>query len=61
MWGIRFVAVLTSLAGSVGSAPAATPPEYPNKPLRYIVATGPGGASDLIGRTLGSTPDILRC
>lgn len=26
--------------------------DYPVKPIRYIVATGPGGASDLIGRTI---------
>jgi tripartite-type tricarboxylate transporter receptor subunit TctC len=41
--------VMASLAGFVGPAPAA---EYPMKPIRYIVATGPGGASDLIGRTV---------
>ena len=27
--------------------------DYPNKPIRYIVATGPGGASDIIARTIG--------
>lgn len=48
-----FVAVLASLAGTLGDALAATPPAYPNRPIRYIVATGPGGASDLIARTLG--------
>lgn len=53
MWSVRFVAVPALLAGLVGGALAATPPEYPNRPIRYIVATGPGGASDLIGRTLG--------
>ena len=35
-----------------GGALAATS-DYPNKPIRYIVATGPGGASDLIARTIG--------
>ena len=49
MWSVRFLAVLASLA-AVHGVPAA---EFPNKPIRYIVATGPGGASDLIGRTLG--------
>jgi tripartite-type tricarboxylate transporter receptor subunit TctC len=48
---VRFVA-LALVAGSVGGASAAVT-EYPNKPIRYIVATGPGGASDLIGRTIG--------
>jgi tripartite-type tricarboxylate transporter receptor subunit TctC len=27
--------------------------EYPSRPIRYIVATGPGGASDLIARVIG--------
>ncbi|MES2563917.1 MAG: tripartite tricarboxylate transporter substrate binding protein [Pseudomonadota bacterium] len=36
----------------VQGAPAAIP-DFPNKPIRYIVATGPGGASDIIARTLG--------
>ena len=49
MWSARFVAVLASLAAVDGVLAA----EFPNKPIRYIVATGPGGASDLIGRTLG--------
>lgn len=49
MRSVCFVTVMASLAGFVGHAPAA---EYPMKPIRYIVATGPGGASDLIGRTV---------
>lgn len=53
MWSARFVAVLALPSVLAGGALAATPPEFPNKPIRYIVATGPGGASDLIGRTLG--------
>jgi tripartite-type tricarboxylate transporter receptor subunit TctC len=52
MWRVRFVAVLALPALLVGGASAAVP-EFPSKPMRYIVATGPGGASDLIGRTLG--------
>jgi tripartite-type tricarboxylate transporter receptor subunit TctC len=46
-----FVAGVALLAGLVGEATAAAP-RYPVKPIRYIVATGPGGASDLVGRTL---------
>jgi tripartite-type tricarboxylate transporter receptor subunit TctC len=52
MWRVRFLAVLAWPALLVGGASAAVP-EFPSKPMRYIVATGPGGASDLIGRTLG--------
>jgi tripartite-type tricarboxylate transporter receptor subunit TctC len=52
MRSVRFIVVLAFLSLLVGGALAATS-EFPNKPIRYIVATGPGGASDLIGRTLG--------
>ena len=52
MWRERCVVVLALLTVWLGGALAATP-DYPNKPLRYIVATGPGGASDLLARTLG--------
>jgi tripartite-type tricarboxylate transporter receptor subunit TctC len=52
MWSVRFLAVPASLA-IVAGAPLAATSEYPNKPIRYIVATGPGGASDLIARTIG--------
>src|SRR4051812_17085195 len=53
MWSMRYVASWALLGLCVGGALAATT-EFPNKPLRYIVATGPGGASDLIGRTVGA-------
>lgn len=52
MWSVRFVAILAWLAVWVGGALAANP-EFPNRPLRYIAASAPGGASDLIARTLG--------
>src|SRR5689334_19596663 len=45
---VAIVALLAGVAAEVRSAA----PEYPNKPIRYIVATGPGGASDIIGRTI---------
>jgi tripartite-type tricarboxylate transporter receptor subunit TctC len=53
MRSVCFVAVVALLAGLAGAVRSAGP-EYPNKPIRYIVATGPGGASDLIGRTIGA-------
>jgi tripartite-type tricarboxylate transporter receptor subunit TctC len=53
MWNVRFVAVLASLPVLAGGALAAVP-EFPSKPLRYISASAPGGASDLIGRTVGA-------
>jgi tripartite-type tricarboxylate transporter receptor subunit TctC len=44
------IAVVLS-AGFAGNALAASA-EFPNRPLRYIVATGPGGASDIIARSI---------
>ena len=52
MWSVRFLAVLALLAVITGGVTAATL-DYPNRPIRYVVATGPGGASDLIARTIG--------
>src|SRR4051794_11128251 len=53
MRSLCFVAVTASLAGFVGNVTAAAP-DYPVKPIRYIVATGPGGASDLLGRIVAA-------
>jgi tripartite-type tricarboxylate transporter receptor subunit TctC len=59
MWNVRFVAVLALLPFLVGGALAAVA-EFPSKPLRYISASAPGGASDLIARTVGAAmSDIL--
>ena len=58
MSNVRFVvlAVLTVLAGGAAAATS----EYPSRPIRYISATAPGGASDLIARTLGAAmADVL--
>jgi len=52
MRSLCFVAVMVLPGAVAGEVIAAAAPQYPNKPIRYIVATGPGGASDLIGRTI---------
>ena len=52
MLNVRVAVVTASVAIVSAHAPAAVP-DFPNRPLRYIVATGPGGASDLIGRVIG--------
>jgi tripartite-type tricarboxylate transporter receptor subunit TctC len=53
MWNARLLAGLASLSlFSHGGFAAVT--EFPSKPLRYISASGPGGASDLIARTVGA-------
>lgn len=48
----RFTAVAALLLGVAfcGSLAGAA---YPDKPIRYVVATGPGGASDLVARIIG--------
>jgi tripartite-type tricarboxylate transporter receptor subunit TctC len=51
MWILRIVAVLVLPVFLVGSALAA---EFPNRPMRYIAATGPGGASDLLARIVAA-------
>ena len=51
MWSVRVVAVLAFPAVLAGNVLAATP-EYPNKAIRFIAASLPGGASDLIARTV---------
>ena len=51
MWSVRFFAV-SALAAVLAAGATAATSDYPNRPIRYIVATGPGGASDLIARTI---------
>ena len=53
MWSVRCISVLAFLTVPVGGAIAAVP-DYPVKPLRYVAASAPGGASDIIARTVGA-------
>ena len=53
MWNARLLAGLASLS-LFNHAAFAAAAEFPSKPLRYISASGPGGASDLIARTIGA-------
>jgi tripartite-type tricarboxylate transporter receptor subunit TctC len=60
MRNLCFIAVMAVAGGFVGNARAAAAPDYPTKPIRYIVATGAGGASDLLGRVVAAAlSDIL--
>ena len=53
MWNVRLALAAVSAAILGAIAPAAAS-EFPNRPLRYVVATGPGGASDLLARVIGN-------
>ena len=49
------VVVLVLLAISVGGVPArAAGPEFPNRPLRYIVPFPPGGSTDIVARIVAA-------
>jgi tripartite-type tricarboxylate transporter receptor subunit TctC len=46
-------AALAALVLCLGCPGAATAQEFPNKPIRLIVPYGPGGNTDIVGRTYG--------
>ena len=52
MWSMRVAAVLASQAVLVGGALAAAA-EFPNRPIRFVTGSAPGGASDILARTVG--------
>lgn len=47
------VAGLAVLAGTLATAPVLAQSDYPNKPIRWIVAYPPGGTTDLLARLMG--------
>ena len=53
---LRTAALLPACLACAAAAHAATGagPAFPNKPIRFIVPTTPGGGSDLIARALGA-------
>jgi len=55
MKGAHLVVSLALLAVSVGAAPArAAGPEFPTRPLRYIVPFPPGGSTDIMARIVAA-------
>jgi tripartite-type tricarboxylate transporter receptor subunit TctC len=50
--GGRCAAAAGALIAAIASVPAPAQP-YPNKPVRFVVAAGPGGSTDNLARILG--------
>lgn len=48
-----FVAALLAGLTLVAAAPATIAQAYPNKPIKFIIASSPGGTVDTLGRRLG--------
>ena len=54
-WELATLVVLLLAAGAAAAA------DFPSRPIRIIVATGPGGGTDLTGRNVAKTmSDLLR-
>jgi tripartite-type tricarboxylate transporter receptor subunit TctC len=52
---------LACAAFAWGTAAAQTPDSYPSRPIRYIVASAPGGIADITARVLGPRlSEVLR-
>lgn len=41
-----------ALLGTAGAAPSALAQDYPNKPIRILISSNPGGGTDILGRLL---------
>jgi tripartite-type tricarboxylate transporter receptor subunit TctC len=55
MKSVRLVAALALLAFHVAGAPAqAADPQFPNRPMRYIVPFPPGGSTDIVARIVAA-------
>jgi tripartite-type tricarboxylate transporter receptor subunit TctC len=50
---LRYLPMLAAVLGVAGNVPAQTAAPYPVKPIRAIVGFAPGGATDIMARTLG--------
>jgi len=48
------IAALTMLNAAFAQTPGATPGDYPNKAVRFLVTYPPGGGNDIIARMIGN-------
>ncbi|MES2612533.1 MAG: tripartite tricarboxylate transporter substrate-binding protein [Pseudomonadota bacterium] len=51
----RLLAAATAALALCSLAPAASAQAFPNKPIRFIIASAPGGGTDAIGRVIADT------
>jgi tripartite-type tricarboxylate transporter receptor subunit TctC len=49
----NFLAVVLNVLAAVVAGPQARADDYPNRPVRIIVPTGPGGSYDVVARFIG--------
>jgi tripartite-type tricarboxylate transporter receptor subunit TctC len=47
------IALAAGCALALGLAAPATAQDWPQRPIRIIVAFGPGGGTDIVGRIIG--------
>ncbi len=52
MKSIRHAALLIAILAIAALAPAAFAQQYPNKPIRFLIPSPPGGGTDTLGRVI---------
>ena len=52
------MALLSMVAGAIPAA--AQTPAYPTRPVKLLLAFGPGGSADVIARMIGNKKDTRR-